>query len=134
MIENKEPGGGKDPEEEVATINIGNIGGGAAMDQFDLALSKVLENIVDLSTVATAARSVTLQVVFKPHSDRIKVETEVHVSAKLATTETHKSQIFVAKSESGGIVALDADPRQMPLWKVDKPAETPVISFRQNAK
>jgi hypothetical protein len=127
MVENNEP------ESDMATINIGNINGGAAVDQFELALQKVLENIVDLSTVATATRSVTLQVVFKPHSDRIKVETEIHVSAKLATTETHKSQMFVARVE-GGLVGLDADPRQIPLWKAEKPAESPVIQFSNGHK
>jgi hypothetical protein len=96
-------------------------------------MQKVLDNIVDLSTVATATRSINLQVVFKPHSDRIKVEIEVHASAKLASTESGKGHMFMARTEEG-IVALDADPRQMPLWKVDKPAETPVIQFRTGDK
>lgn len=123
-----------DPEQDVATINIGNIASGDAIRQFDLALQKVLDNIVDLSTVATATRSVTLQVVFKPHSDRIKVEIEVHASAKLASTGFCKGQMFIGKTEEGTIIGLDADPRQMPLWKVDKPAETPVIKFRSGEK
>jgi hypothetical protein len=119
----------EEPQEEAVSINIGNINEGAAISQFDLALEKVLANIVDLSTVATATRSITLQVVFKPHSDRIKVETEIHVSAKLAAAESHKGTMFVGKTEEGGFIALDADPRQMQFWSVPKPQETPVIKF-----
>lgn len=94
-MKNKTEGvaGSADGREDLATINIGNINRGAAVDQFDLALDKVLANIADLSTKATASRKITLEVVFKPHSDRIKIETEVHVSAKLATCEASKFEI-----------------------------------------
>jgi hypothetical protein len=71
-------------KEELLTVNIGNINEGAAVDAFDLELRKVLENIADLSTVATATRSITLRVDFKPESDRCKVHTEFVVSTKLA--------------------------------------------------
>lgn len=124
----------EDLDSEAATINIGNINGGACISQFDHALQRVLDNVVDLSTVATANRSITLEVVFKPHSDRIKVEVEVHVKAKLAGAEAASGQMFVGKTEEGAIIALDVDPRQMPLWKVEKPAETPVIRFRTGDK
>ena len=121
-------------DSDVATINIGNINGGAIIDQFDMALEKVLANIIDLSTVATATRSITLELVLKPHSDRIKVETEIHVKTKLAGAEANKAQFFVGRTEEGAIVALDADPRQMPLWKVEKAAQPPVIQFRADTK
>ena len=120
-IENHEP--------DVVPINIGNINNGAAIDLFDQALAKVLENIADLSTEPTATRAITLTVVFKPHSDRIKVETEMGVAAKLATPERSKAHVFLARSDGGGIVALDADPRQMPLWTAPKAPEHPVIKF-----
>lgn len=125
---------GEPTREDLATINIGNINKGAAVDQFELALEKVLANIVDLSTTATATRSITLQVVFKPYSDRIKIETEVHVTAKLAPPESSKAQIFMGKTEEGGFIALDSDPRQMPLWKAPAPEATPVIQFSNGNK
>lgn len=128
MAKNTEDGAGN-AHEDLATINIGNINKGAAVDQFDLALDKVLANISDLSTKATAPRKITLEVIFKPHSDRIKIETEVHVSAKLATCEASKAECFLARTEQGGIVALDSDPRQMPLWSTPTPAPLPVIQF-----
>lgn len=122
------------PESEVATINIGNINNGAIIDQFDMALIKVLENIVDLSTVATAARSITMKLVLTPNSDRIKIVTAIQVETKLAGTEKNLGHFFVSRAEEGGLVALDADPRQMPLWKVEKPAQPAVIQFRESGK
>ena len=122
------------PAAEAVTINLGNINEGAALDAFEMALMKVLENIGDLSTIATAPRAITLRVDFKPHSDRIKVETEFSVKTTLAGIEKHKSQIFVGRSEEGQAVAFDADPRQMPLWKVPKAPESPVIQFSNGSK
>lgn len=118
-------------EPDVVSINIGNINNGAAIDLFDQALAKILENIADLATEATATRRIVLTVEFKPHSDRIKVETEMGIACKLATPERNKSHVFLARSDAGGIVALDEDPRQMPLWTSPKKAEPlPVIEFK----
>jgi hypothetical protein len=114
---------------DAVTINIGNINEGAAIDAFDLELRKVLENIADLSTVATADRAITLKVTFKPESDRCKVHTEFSISTKLAGIEKYVSKIFVAKTDEGALVALDADPRQMPLWETPAKSQPPVIQF-----
>jgi hypothetical protein len=117
------------PEQEVATINLGNINDGAALDAFALELRKVMENIADLSTVATATRRISLHFDFKPESDRCKVHTEFSTVTKLANIEKHISKMFVAKTDDNCLVALDADPRQMPLWETPKKAEPPVIQF-----
>ncbi len=114
---------------DAASVNIGNINEGAAIDAFDLELRKVLENIADLSTVATATRTITLKVDFKPESDRCKVHTEFTIKTTLAGIEKHVSKIFVARTDEGALVALDADPRQMPLWESPKRSQPPVIQF-----
>ena len=114
---------------DAATINIGNLNEGAVIDAFDLELRKVLENIADLSTVATATRTITVKIDFKPESDRCKVHTEVSVKTSLAPIEKHSSKVYVAKTDEGALVALDADPRQMPLWESPKKAQPPVIQF-----
>ncbi len=124
MIDDKQ-----NPVEEPATINLGNINEGAAVDAFEMEISKVLANIIDMSTVATATRSIVLRVDFKPESDRCKVHTEFSVVAKLAPIEKHKSKIYIARTDANALVALDADPRQMPLWETPKKVEPPVIQF-----
>jgi hypothetical protein len=127
----EEMGVTKELKSEVTVINCENINEGAVTQGFDLELRKVLENIADLNTVATATRAVKLELIFKPHSDRIVIETEFKVTTKLAGIETHKSKIFLGRAEEGGFVAFDVDPRQMPLWSPPKPQKAPEpIEFR----
>lgn len=113
------------PETDMIPINIGNINEGAMVDGFEIELKKALANIADLNTPATATRAVTLQLILKPHSDRISIETEFKCACKLAPIETHKSKIFLGHTAEGMPVAFDADPRQMPLWSAPKPQEAP---------
>ncbi len=114
---------------ELIPINIGNINDGAMIDGFEIELRKVLANIADLNTPATDTRAVTLQLVLKPHSDRVTIETEFKCTSKLAAIETHKSKCFIGKAEDGSLVAFANDPRQMPLWSAPKPKEAAVINF-----
>ena len=114
--------------EETIEINIGNINDGAMIEAFDIEFRKVLDNIADLNTPATATRTVTLTLVLKPHSDRVTIETEFRAVSKLASIEIHKSKCFMGKTEAGTFVAFTSDPRQMPLWSKPKPRET-VIAF-----
>jgi hypothetical protein len=116
---------------DLAAINIGNINEGAMIDGFEIELRRALENIADLNTPATAVRAVRLELILKPHSDRVVIETEFKCGSKLAGIETHKSKIFLGRAEEGTLVAFDADPRQMPLWSPPKPAKAPdPIEFR----
>lgn len=110
--------------EELIPINIGNINEGAMVKGFEIELQKALENVADLNTPATATRKVRLELVLKPHSDRVKIETEFKCSSTLAAIETHKSAIFLGRGEEG-LVAFDGDPRQMSLWSKPKPKEAP---------
>lgn len=114
---------------ELIPINIGNINDGAMVDAFDIELRKVLANIADINTPATDTRTLTLQLVLKPHSDRIQIETEFKCSSKLAPIETHKSKCFMGKSEDGVLVAFANDPRQMPLWSAPKPRRAAVVNL-----
>ncbi|HLH36025.1 MAG TPA: hypothetical protein VKX41_15235 [Alloacidobacterium sp.] len=114
---------------ELVPINIGNINDGAMIDGFDIELRRALANIADPNTPATATRVIKLELILKPHSDRVTIETEFKCSSKLAAIETHKSKCFLGKAEDGALVAFANDPRQMPLWSAPKPKEVPVIAF-----
>lgn len=114
---------------EAIPVNIDNINDGAMIEAFDLEFKRALANICDLNTPATATRTITLQLVLKPHSDRVTIETEFKASSRLAAIETHKAKCFMAKAEDGSLVAFTSDPRQMPLWSAPKPKEAAVIAF-----
>jgi hypothetical protein len=115
---------------EPAAVNLGNISKGAVLEGFAHELALVLTNIADLRTPATAKRSITLKVDFVPQVDRVKVDTTFSCTTKLAGMESCAGQMFIAKQQGGGFVALDEDPRQMVLWPAPKPLEGNTIEFK----
>lgn len=65
-------------------INLSNIAEGAVEDLFGRELAKLVQNIDDVSTSATAAREITVKIKFKPSEDRASFEVEGQVTSKLA--------------------------------------------------
>lgn len=113
------------PTKELVPIDFATVNDGAMIDGFGIELQKVLENIRDINTPATATRVVTLQLIFRPQSDRTVIETEVKCSSKIADIESHKAKIFLGVTEGGAPIAFDNDPRQMVMWNEPKPREVP---------
>jgi len=123
----------KQPE-EVVPIDLTTVNDGAMMEGFGIELQKVLANIADINTPATATRSVTLTLILKPHSDRVVIESEVKCSSKIADIETHKAKIYLGMTEKRDLIAFASDPRQMILFTPPSPKEAPTpIEFRQNS-
>lgn len=114
-----------------ARINLANISKGAALEAFQHELALVLDNIADTAAPATAKRSITLKVDFTPQADRVKVDTTFSCVTKLAGVETRAGQMYIARQEGGGFVALDEDPRQMTLWPAPERAESNTIEFKK---
>ncbi len=98
-------------------INIGSIARGAAVELFEMALTKVTANIADKSTDATAGREITLKFKFKPDEDRRCCMVSTTASTKLAGAEEHVSKIYLGKDEDGKSYAFDSDPRQVVLFE-----------------
>jgi hypothetical protein len=119
---------------EPITINIGNVCDGAAVDAFELKLRECLENICDLNTPATAARTVTLKVKLKPREDRCQVATEFTCEASLASFEPKVARIFIGKDEAGNLYGLKEDPRQLTFFTPAKKQEAPVVQFKASGK
>lgn len=124
----------QEPQKELIPLDINTVNDGALVDGFGIELQKVLENIRDINTPATATRSVTLQLIIKPHSDRIVIETEVKCSSKISIIETHKSKMFIGVTEGGSPIVFDEDPRQMIMFTPPAPKEaSQPIEFGRNS-
>ena len=104
-------------EKEQITINIGNVANGAMVYAFQLELDKVLKNIMNPSTEATAKRYIRLELMLKPKDDRIQLNTEFTFTSKLAGIIPVDSRIFIGKTEDGILVPLVDDPRQMNIFQ-----------------
>lgn len=93
-------------------VTLRTLAGGAAIERFDDALKRVLENILDPNTDASALRSVVLVVKFKPGNDRSIVAATVDCAAKLAAPSAYPTMMHIGESEDGP-VAFEPETRQM---------------------
>lgn len=96
-------------EEKLSLVNLKS---GAAVELFDLALQKVLDNIADINTKSDAKREITLKVIFKPTYDREGGKVEIECAAKLASAPSVGSILYFGKDETGRGVAVEHNPKQ----------------------
>lgn len=113
--------------EAPVTINIGNLCKGKIIDAFDKELQKCLDNIYDMDTPATSARTITLKVKLKPDDARIKIASEFSCDSNLAQPFPVTDVFFVGKdSDTGRLSGLVSDPRQASIvFTAPKPKEAP---------
>lgn len=97
------------------TVTLQNLGGGAAAEQFNHELNRVLENILDPNTRATAPREITLKVKIKPDDDRELADLEIHCASKLAAVKPYPTQIYIGVQRGGEVVATEYNPKQLHL-------------------
>jgi hypothetical protein len=87
---------------------------GAAMEMWQDELQKVLDNIADPNTKATATRAITLTVTFKPDDNRRYAPTVIECKSKVAPVRGHATAIYMGRKQ-GKIVATEYDDRQEEL-------------------
>lgn len=95
-------------------VTLDSLGQGAAVEKFEDELNRVLENVLDPNTKATAARSVTLTITVKPDEDPSFANTLIEVKSKLAPSRAVGTAIFIGR-HAGRAVATERDTRQLRL-------------------
>lgn len=105
-------------DEKMSLINIKD---GAAVEMFDIALQKVIENIHDINTT-TAAREINLKVIIKPMDEnRSVIVYSISCPTKTCGQEVVKGTADLEVKE-GRLVAIDKTPKQMGLPLADNVA------------
>lgn len=84
----------EDPLAATPDLKLANLCSGAAEDLFQEVLKKVLENVFDPNTDATAARKIVLTVTLKPDADRSTLDAEVNADVKLAPVNGAHGKVF----------------------------------------
>ena len=97
-------------------VSLATVGGGAAIERFDIALQQVINNILDVNTDAKKERSVTLKVTFKPTENRDMGAVSVDVVPKLAPVSAFRTQVFFGTDATGKGMACEMDINQMNLF------------------
>ena len=85
-------------------VTLDNLLHGGAGEMFGDELAKLVENILDPNTKATATRTVTLTVTVKPDKTRRKGVATVEASSKLAKGEGHETVLYFGTIEGAPVV------------------------------
>lgn len=101
------------------SLNLNNIGEGAANELFDIELLRVLKDILDPNTDATAQREITLKVAFKPDEDRDLGATGIKITSKLAGSKVFVTKVAFGRDESGKVEAREVFSGQQTLFDDD---------------
>lgn len=101
-------------EQDKLKLSLTNIKGGGAVEMFDRALAKVLENINDINTTLKP-REINLKVTFQPSDDRTLVAMSVACSPKLQGQEAEKLTADLKLDSRGRAFAMERSNNQRPL-------------------
>lgn len=86
-------------------LDIMKLARGAAMEQFDAELEKVLANAMDPNTDLKKERKITLTIGIKPNDEnRESVTVTCHAKSTLATFNPVKTQAFIGVSDDGYVM------------------------------
>lgn len=109
-------------------VSLDTLNNGAARELFEEAWQRLMDNVADENTLATAARSITISIKVKPNKTRDNASTIVSVIEKLAPLNPHEHFVIMS-SDGHSLQAYTADPRQAELG-LEVPALENTVPFR----
>ena len=108
-------------DKTLPVVTLETLADGAAAELFQSELDKVLRNIQDPNTDATAVRKVTLEVTFAPDEEREMGNVKVKATSRLAGLKGAETRVFFGRHQ-GQLVATEWNPKQAGLFD-----ETPAL-------
>lgn len=81
-------------------ISILQMARGAIMERADYEVTKVIENILDANTSATAKRKITITLEFKSDDQRRNISLNTTAKSALAPTNPVVTSLYVADSDN----------------------------------
>lgn len=96
---------------KVSEKSILELARGAFIERADYEMSRIIENILDPNTKATAKRKLTLTVEFQPDDIRTTIGVNVTAKSSLASTNPVATSLYIAGGEGGAIQAVEMVPQ-----------------------
>lgn len=84
---------------------------GAIQERVDYEVSKVIDNILDINTEATAKRKITLTVELKPDENRQFIRVNASAKSTLAPVVPIGTTLGIAADENGEMVIVESVPQ-----------------------
>jgi hypothetical protein len=119
-------------ENEIETLNLVNICGGALVEVFERDLQKVLENIADQNTDADKNRIINIRLTFIPFKDRSGAVVELKSETKLPGIPAQSSTVFIDR-QNGKTVAVPKDTKQAQLFGKKEQTENVIALKKEKA-
>lgn len=113
------------PIEPRSTKSILEMAHGAILERVDYEMAKILDNILDANTEATAKRRMTLTLTFAPDGERATVAVSATAKTTLAPTNPAVTSLYLTEREGKaravemvpqipGQTSLDLEEQAMP--------------------
>jgi hypothetical protein len=109
-------------EEERPGVRLDTLNQGAAVEMFGRELEKVLTNITDPNTSATAVREITIKVTFKPNEDREVGIVGIAAASKLAPFKPVQTMVYIGMRK-GKPTAMENNPKQLAFEQIRPASE-----------
>lgn len=84
---------------------------GAFSERVDYEMKKVVDNILDPNTKATAKRKISLTIELSPDDERSSIGVAVQAKSTLAPTNPVKTSLFVTKDDEGELSVVEMVPQ-----------------------
>lgn len=91
-------------EPKLNAKSIMEMGGGSFLERIDYEMARVMNNILDANTKATAKRKVTVTLTFTPDDDRSIIGVDVVVKSALAPTNPAVTSLYLMGEDGTGEV------------------------------
>lgn len=85
-------------------FNLSEINDGAAQEQIDKEIEKIMKNILDLDTESKIKRKLTVTVDFVPDESRQVITTDVQVKSTLAPQERVTTTMLAGRNHDTGFI------------------------------
>lgn len=121
------------PIEPRSTKSILEMAHGAILERVDYEMAKILDNILDANTEATAKRKMTLTLTFAPDGERATVAVSATAKTTLAPTNPAVTSLYLTERE-GKVQAVEMVPQipgqtSLDLEEQAMPSALKVIRF-----
>ena len=83
---------------------------GAIKERVDLEVGKVIENIMDINTLAAKKRSINITIDLLPDDDRKMIRVEATAKSKLQPTTPLVTALYVLPDNDGEMQVIEATP------------------------
>lgn len=105
-------------------FNLEKLAGGALTEQINTEIDKVINNIYDPNTDAKKTRRVTINMTFKPNSNRTTATVSIEAKSALAPLMPTETSIMIDRDMSTGMV-MAAEIRNQIAGQLEMEIEEP---------